>query len=140
MIGVSCVEISWELPPDKSLELISHYQLFMNKISYTKTISANTNRIIVKGLAGGRNYDTILMVYPKSPTLMPQQSNVLNLKCARTTPLGGPIISLKAVSKKNQITLCWQSIDSRKMPIDAYQLLINGERRETVSLYFTCLL
>ena len=107
----------------------------MNKISYKKIISANTNRIIVKGLAGGRSYDTILMVYPKSPTLMPQQSNVLNLKCARTTPLGGPIISLKAIPKNNQVTLCWQSIDSRKMQIEAYQLLINGESRETVSYF-----
>lgn len=114
------------------MELISHYQLFLNKVSYKKVIVANTNRIVVKGLAGGKSYDTVLMVYPKSPALMPQQSNILMIKCPMTTPLGGPIISLKATSKKNQVLLCWQSIDSKKMPIDQYQLMINGEKREII--------
>jgi len=126
------VEITFDVPPEKSLELISHYQLFLNKVSYKKAIVANTNRIVVKGLAGGKGYDTVLMVYPKSAVLMPQQSNVLQIRCPLTTPLGGPIISLKATGKRNQVLLCWQSIDSKKLPIDQYQLMINGEKREII--------
>ena len=120
------------MPPENSLELISHYQLFLNKVSYKKQIIANTNRVVVKGLAGGKNYDIVLMVYPKSPTLMPQQSNVVQIKCPIVTPLGGSVISLKSTSKDNQVIICWQSIDTRQAPIEQYQLLINGERKEIV--------
>ncbi len=132
MVGSSCIEITWEVPPENSLELISHYQLFLNKVSYKKQIIANTNRVVVKGLAGGKSYDTVLMVYPKSPALMPLQSNVLQIKCPIVTPLGGPIISLKSTLKDNQVIICWQSIDTRQSPIEQYQLLINGERKEIV--------
>jgi hypothetical protein len=59
------------------MELISHYQLFLNKVSYKPSLLPGTHRIIVKGLAGGKIYDTVLMVYPKSQTLLPQQSNLL---------------------------------------------------------------
>ena len=48
------------------------------------------------------------------------------------TNTGGPFISLKATSKKNQITVCWQSIDTKKLQIEKYYVLINGERKETV--------
>ena len=77
MIGVNCVEISWEPPLYKSFELISHYQIFLNKISYKTLLKPNTNRIVIKGLAGGKDYDVVLMVYPKSQALIPQQSNII---------------------------------------------------------------
>jgi len=129
---VSCIEITWDILPENSLDLISHYQLFLNKVSYKKKLIANTNRIVVKGLAGGKNYDTVLMVYPKSSTLMSQQSNTLQIKCPILTPLGGPVISLKSTSKENQVIICWQSIDTRQAPIEQYQLVVNGERKEIV--------
>jgi len=31
----------------------------------------------IKDLAGGKNYEAILMVYPKGQHLVPQQSNIL---------------------------------------------------------------
>ena len=119
--------------PENSLEdLIDHYQLFLNKVSYKNKISSSTNRVYVKGLAGGRKYDITLMVIPKAQTLLPQDSNVLSIKCPRTTSLGGPIISLKASSNNSQLTVCWLSIDSTKLPIDHYELVINGEKKEKI--------
>ena len=71
------VEISWETPATKSLELISHYQLFLNKVTYKRMISPYTTRLLVKDLAGAKNYEAILMVFPKGEHLVPQQSNIL---------------------------------------------------------------
>ena len=49
-----------------------------------------------------------------------------------TTDNGGPIISIKANPKDNQVTLVWQSIDSQSCPIDYYQLIINDEKKQIV--------
>ena len=48
------------------------------------------------------------------------------------TNLGGPVISLKANRNRNEITVCWDSIDSLKMPIEHYELIINGEKKDYV--------
>jgi hypothetical protein len=56
------------------------------------------------------------------------------IRCSNTTNLGGPVISLKANPNKDQITVYWASIDSPKTPIECYELLINGEKKEIVSL------
>lgn len=155
-LGVGCIEILWERPTRKSLEMISHYQIYLNKVSYRQGIIPEANRVLIKGLAGSRSYEATVMVYPKSSTLLPQQSNVVvrkiisrvnlvehlsnydsfskTIKCNKTTNLGGPIISLKANPKKDQITVCWHSIDTAMKPVvDHYEMLINGEKRETVS-------
>ncbi len=131
-LGIGCAEAFWERPPSEAFDLISHYQIFLNKVSYKNYISPQANRIVIKGLAGGRNYDLNLMIYPKSQTLLPQQSNTLTIRCSNMTHMGGPVISLKANPNKDQITIYWPSIDSKQMPIDYYELLINGEKKETV--------
>ena len=92
--------------------------------------------MLVKGLAVDRNYDTVLMVYPRDAALLPQQSNIVTVKSGRTTNLGGPIISLKENPRSDQITVCWQSIDTPKCPISVYELLINEEKRDVVSCLF----
>jgi hypothetical protein len=131
--GVGCIEVTWARIPEQYRHLVSHFQLFLNDVSYRAYIAPNTNRVIVKGLAGGRNYDTVLMVYPNDPTLLPQQSNIVTVKAGRTTNLGGPIISLKENCQPDQITVSWQSIDTPKCPISCYELLINEEKRDVVS-------
>ena len=75
--GTGCIELCWDQPDSGSLELISHYQIFLNKVSYKNYISKHTNRVLIKGLAGGRNYDVNVMVFPNTQTLLPQQSNIL---------------------------------------------------------------
>ncbi len=55
-----------------------------------------------------------------------------SIKCPRATNLGGPIISLKANPNKNQLTVCWLSIDSSKLPIEHYEIVVNGEKKEKV--------
>jgi hypothetical protein len=75
--GTGCIELCWDQPDSSSLELISHYQIFLNKVSYKNYISKHTNRVLIKGLAGGRNYDVNVMVFPNTQTLLPQQSNIL---------------------------------------------------------------
>jgi hypothetical protein len=40
-------------------------------------ISPYTTRLLVKDLAGAKNYEAILMVFPKGEHLVPQQSNIL---------------------------------------------------------------
>jgi hypothetical protein len=131
--GVGCIEVTWSRLSAQNAHLISHFQLFLNDVSYRKKIPSNVTKVIVKGLAGGRNYDTILMVYPKDKTFLPQQSNLVTVKSGRTTNLGGPIISLKENARPDQITVTWQSIDSSKCPIECYELLINEEKRDVVS-------
>jgi hypothetical protein len=76
-LGIGCAEAYWDRPPAGSYDLISHYQIFLNKVSYKNYISVDATRVIIKGLAGGRNYDLNLMVYPKSQKFLPQQSNTL---------------------------------------------------------------
>ena len=46
------------------------------------------------------------------------------------------MISLKANPNKDQITVYWASIDSPKMPIECYELVINGEKKEIVIIVF----
>ncbi len=133
-LGVGVIEVIWEIPPVKSYELISHYQIFLNKVSYRNYISPNSNRVIIKGLAGGKSYDITVMVFPVTQTLLPQQSNVITIKTSKTTNLKGPVISLKANYRKNQITVTWQSIDSTELPIERYELLINGTKKEEVKI------
>lgn len=132
-LGDGVIEIIWEKPFASSLDLISHYQLFLNRISYKQRINSDVNRLIVRGLSGGRTYDVNLMVFPKLQSLLPQQSNVVRIKCLPTSEAGGPLISLKANSNDNQITIVWQSIDTFGCPIDFYQLIINDEKKEMVS-------
>jgi hypothetical protein len=134
--GVGCIEVQWASLPIEQRRLISHYQLFLNGVSYRANIDPRSNRVRVKGLAGGRNYDATLMVYPKDVKLLPQQSNVVVVKAGRTTNLGGPIISLKANSREDQITLTWQSIHTAKCPISCYELIINEEKRDVVCCGF----
>ena len=57
---------------------------------------------------------------------------IKSIKCPRATNLGGPIISLKANPNKNQLTVCWLSIDSSKLPIEHYEIIVNGEKKEKV--------
>lgn len=76
-LGVGCIEITWEFADDDLIDLISHYQLYLNRVSYKQHIPVNKNKIVVKGLAGGRNYETTMMVYPKDKRLLPQQSNIV---------------------------------------------------------------
>lgn len=71
------MELSWETPSARALELISHYQLFLNKVTYRRSISPYAGRLLIKDLAGGKYYETILMVYPKGQHLVPQQSNII---------------------------------------------------------------
>lgn len=130
--GVGCIEISWTKASKEALSLISHYQIFLNEVSYRNRISPTTNRVLVKGLAGGRKYDIVLMVYPKNKAFLPQQSNMVTVKSHATTNLGGPVISLKENARSDQITVTWQSIDSPKCPISFYELIINDEKRDTV--------
>ena len=133
--GVGCIEVTWNPSAENnrhSRQLVSHYQLFLNDISYRGIVPPHVDRLLVKGLAGGRTYDAVLMVYPKEATLMPQQSNIVTFKSGRTTNLGGPIISLKENGRSDQITLCWQSIDSPKCAINCYDLLINEQKRDVV--------
>ena len=56
------------------------------------------------------------------------------MKTLSTTGMGGPVISLKSDSRKNQMCIVWLSIDSPEQPIDYYQLLINGEKKQLVRL------
>ena len=67
----------WERPSEASSELISHYQLFLNRVSYKHRIRPDATNILVKGLCGGRSYEISLMVFPKSQSHIPQQSNIL---------------------------------------------------------------
>lgn len=60
---------------DSILPFIKYYQIFLNQVSYRKYIPANVNKVIIKGLAGNRNYDIMVMIYPKDKSLLPQQSN-----------------------------------------------------------------
>lgn len=131
-IGVGCFEVTWEIPDARLRALISHFQIFLNKVSYRKYIGAEVSRVIVKGLASARSYEVTVMVFPKSKSLLPQESNKVEIKNAKTTNLGGPVISLKANPIQDQLTVTWLSIDSSEFPIDHYDLLINGEKRETV--------
>ena len=76
-LGVGCYELSWNMPDQETWDLISHYQILLNKVSYKQFIAPDCCRVMLKGLSGGRNYDLTLMCYPKSQSLMPQQSNTL---------------------------------------------------------------
>jgi hypothetical protein len=131
-IGSGCIEVFWELPHADHLDMISHYQILLNKVSYKHKIHRESNRVTVQGLAGGRNYDLTLMVYPKDTNLIPHQSNVLNIKSGKVTSLGGPVISLKANLNPKQITVCWQSINTNECPISHYELILNEQVRETI--------
>ena len=75
--NITCFELNWTRPGHASQELISHYQLFLNKVSYKNYIKASTNKVYVRGLAGGRNYEVTLVCYPKKENLVPQESNTL---------------------------------------------------------------
>ena len=72
-----CMEVFWEKPPQKSIDLISHYQLFMNKVSYKNVIPAHLDRVYVRGMAGGKTYDTYLKVFAKKKEVLPHESNTL---------------------------------------------------------------
>ena len=120
----------------KTFSLISHYQLYLNGISYKTKISPHTNSLIVRGLTANRQYETTLMVFPKSKALLPQQSNKLIVKSLDKTEEGGPIISMRATRKQDQITIVWQSIDTPKKQIDFYQLMLNNEKYEIVIIKF----
>ena len=76
-LGDGCLEVIWEKSIETSLELISHYQLFLNRVSYKSRIKSDTSSVVVKGLCGGRSYDISLMVFPKSQSYLPQQSNIV---------------------------------------------------------------
>ena len=76
-LGNGCLEVLWERPTEASVELISHYQLFLNRVSYKNKIRADASSVQIKGLCGGRSYDISLMVFPKSHSYIPQQSNIL---------------------------------------------------------------
>jgi hypothetical protein len=45
------------------------------------------------------------------------------------------VISLKANPNKNELTVYWESIDSPEKPIDHYQLVVNGTKKEIVNFY-----
>ena len=47
--------------------------------------------------------------------------------------MGGPVISLKANTQRNQFTVCWLSIETSSMPIYRYDVLVNGERRQKIN-------
>ncbi|CAF0781764.1 unnamed protein product [Brachionus calyciflorus] len=131
-LGVGLLEIFWDRILEHLIPYISHYQIFLNKVSYRKYIPANVNKVLIKGLTGGRNYDIIVMIYPKDRSLLPQQSNIVAYNSPKTTSLGGPIISLKANRQKDQITICWLSIDPEETFIKSYELLINGKKHDEV--------
>jgi hypothetical protein len=71
------MEVFWEKPFETSLDLMSHYQLFLNHISYKQRIRSDASSVMVKGLCGGRSYEISLMVFPKSQSYLPQQSNIV---------------------------------------------------------------
>ena len=54
-----------------------NFDILNYRKSYKNYISKHTNRVLIKGLAGGRNYDVNVMVFPNTQTLLPQQSNIL---------------------------------------------------------------
>jgi hypothetical protein len=74
-LGNGCLEVSWKGPLESSLGLISHYQLFLNGVSYKKKIRSDATSVKIKGLCGGRSYSVVLMVIPKSQSYVAQQSN-----------------------------------------------------------------
>jgi hypothetical protein len=78
--AIGCIELFWDAPDKSSQGLIDYYQIFLNKVSYRTKISPSTNRVYIKGLAGGRKYEVALMVFPKNQTFLPQESNVLVTK------------------------------------------------------------
>jgi hypothetical protein len=75
--SVGCVEITWDKPDKDLMNLISHYRIYLNNVSYKKSIKPDQNKIVIKGLAGGRSYEATIMIFPKDPRLLPQQSNSL---------------------------------------------------------------
>lgn len=75
--GVGCLEITWDKVNSQYMHMISHYKIFLNKVSYRRNIAPNVNRVVAKGLASSRSYEITVMVYPKDKTLLPQQSNVV---------------------------------------------------------------
>ena len=75
--AIGCIELVWDRPDKASLDLIDYYQIFLNKVSYKNKINPPTNRVYIKGLAGGRKYDVTVMVFPKNQTFLPQESNVM---------------------------------------------------------------
>ena len=58
---------------------------------------------------------------------------IQNFHCPSVTENGGPIISIKANPKNNQVTLVWESIDTQRSSIDFYQLIINDEKKQIVN-------
>ena len=92
--------------------------------------------MLVKGLAGGRNYDIALVIYPKETSSENHhliKSHVLSVKSPLKTCLGGPIISLKENFNPCEITLTWLSINSHEHPISNYELYVNDRKNRVVS-------
>ncbi|RNA39091.1 leucine-rich repeat-containing protein [Brachionus plicatilis] len=130
--GVGSLEIYWDRVLDVMLPFISHYQIYINQVSYRKYIPASVNKVLIKGLAGSRNYDIMVMIYPKDKSLLPQQSNKVAYTTDKVTNLGGPILSLKANRNKDELTVTWLSIDSYENVIDYYEILIDAEVKEKI--------
>ena len=128
-----CIEVFWNQMPEQCLALISHFQLYLNNVSYRSYIGPHINKVLVKGLAACRNYHAVLVVHPNYSSLEPVTSNPVTIKSGRSNgSTGGPLISLKANPKHDQITLSWKSIDSEDLKIEFYELMVNGEKRDVL--------
>lgn len=127
--GSGIYEIFWERAPQSAFDLISHYQLYLNGVSYRLKIHPTKTRLIIKGLTSGREYEAMIMVFPKSPLLLPQQSNKLHIKAPLVTDDGAPLLALRPEKKKDRVNFVWKSDDKS---IEYFQLIINEEKQELI--------
>ncbi|XP_014669532.1 PREDICTED: uncharacterized protein LOC106810622 [Priapulus caudatus] len=102
-------EVFWDNIKRKHLPQIKGYKFFMNNFSYTPLLPNTYTSLNVSGMAGGRNYQMQLIVYPVNSDYYNVESNMLGMGTPVETEGGGPVISVEVGDVTTTLVIVWST-------------------------------